>query len=57
MPTSTPLSRAYRSGDLPRGAALLESRLAAGLTWNLSASDLRHILARPSTNAERYGHI
>ncbi len=49
--------RAYRHADLPRVADLLESRLAASLPWNLTASDLRHVLTRPSTNAEQYGHL
>lgn len=36
---------------------LLEERVRAGLGWNLSVSDLRLVLGRPGTMAERNGYV
>jgi ribosomal protein S18 acetylase RimI-like enzyme len=33
----------------------LETRLGAGLSWNLSAAEVRQVLPRPTTEAERNG--
>lgn len=50
-------ARAYRAEDLARVVGLLEERLGAGLHWNLSVADLRQVLPREETEAERYARV
>ena len=50
-------SRPYRHGDLSRVATLLETRLAAGLAWNLSVAEVRQVLPRRATGTERNGRV